>query len=46
VRTALERGEKIFISPRSIVTPSARELGDDRAVFVETAPPAAVRSGD
>ena len=47
VRTALERGEKIFISPRSIVTPSARELGEDRAVFVETAPPApAARGGE
>jgi acetaldehyde dehydrogenase (acetylating) len=45
VRTALERGEKIFISPRSIVTPSARELGDARAVFVETAPPATATRG-
>jgi ethanolamine utilization cobalamin adenosyltransferase len=35
VRTALERSEKIFISPRTILTPSARDLGYAQNVFVE-----------
>jgi acetaldehyde dehydrogenase (acetylating) len=40
VRAALERAEKIFISPRTILTPSARDLGYAQNVFIETAPPA------
>ncbi len=40
VRTAITRSEKIHISPRSIVTPAARDLGNDNSVFVEVeAPP-------
>ena len=36
VRLALSRGEKILIGPRSIVTPSARDLGNAHEVFIET----------
>lgn len=36
VRAALARQEKILISPRTILTPSARDLGFERNVFVET----------
>jgi acetaldehyde dehydrogenase (acetylating) len=34
VRQALRTGRKIRLAPRAIVTPAARELGDDRGVFV------------
>ncbi len=40
VRTAMTRSEKIHISPRSIVTPAARDLGNDNGVFVEVEAPA------
>ena len=36
VRLALTRQEKIFIGPKTIVTPSARDLGMAHEVFVET----------
>ena len=36
VRTALARKEKIFIGPKTIVTPSARELGDTHEILVQT----------
>ena len=36
VRVAISRGEKILIGRRSIVTPSARDLGSAHDVFVET----------
>ncbi len=36
VRAAMNRKEKIFIGPKTIVTPSARELGGTHEVFVET----------
>ncbi|MGC1685615.1 MAG: aldehyde dehydrogenase family protein [Candidatus Acidiferrales bacterium] len=36
VRTALARKEKIFIGPKTIVTPSARELGDTHEILVST----------
>ena len=36
VRLAMSRGEKILIGPRSIVTPSARDLGNTHEIFVET----------
>ena len=36
VQAALKRQEKIWISPRTILTPSARDLGYARDVFVET----------
>lgn len=38
VRTALKKGEKIPIGPRTIITPSARDLGEPREVFVHTKP--------
>jgi len=36
VRSAIARQEKIFIGPKTIVTPSARDLGLEHEVFVET----------
>lgn len=36
VRSALSRREKIFIGPKTIVTPSARDLGGTHEIFVET----------
>ena len=36
VRTAITQGQKIFIGPRSIVTPSARDLASSHEVLVET----------
>ena len=35
-RSALARGEKIFLGPKTIVTPSAREYGDAHEIFVVT----------
>ncbi|MHB8653985.1 MAG: aldehyde dehydrogenase family protein [Terriglobia bacterium] len=35
VRTALKRGEKIYVGPRTIITPSAHDLGDPQEVFVK-----------
>lgn len=37
VREAMERGEKIYVSAKTILTPSARDLGNDHETFVETA---------
>lgn len=36
VRRAMTRSEKIFIGPKTILTPSARDLGIEHEVFVET----------
>jgi acetaldehyde dehydrogenase (acetylating) len=36
VRTALAQGRKIVVSDRTIVTPSARDLGESRRVFVSS----------
>ncbi len=33
VRRALTRGERIFVGPRTIITPAARDLGESREVF-------------
>jgi acetaldehyde dehydrogenase (acetylating) len=33
VRRALTKGEKIFVGPRTIITPAARDLGESREVF-------------
>jgi acetaldehyde dehydrogenase (acetylating) len=33
VRAAIEKGEKIYINEKTILTPSARDLGDEREVF-------------
>jgi acetaldehyde dehydrogenase (acetylating) len=37
VRVALTKQEKIFIGPKTILTPSARDLGNDHETFVMTA---------
>jgi len=39
VRVAIQKGTKIYVSPRTIITPSARDLGDSREVFVMTKSP-------
>jgi acetaldehyde dehydrogenase (acetylating) len=36
VRRAMTRSEKIFIGPKTILTPSARDLGLEHDVFIET----------
>ena len=33
VRKAIENGEKIYISKKTILTPSARDLGEEKEVF-------------
>jgi acetaldehyde dehydrogenase (acetylating) len=33
VRRAIEKGEKIYISKKTILTPSARDLGEEKEVF-------------
>ncbi len=35
VRTAIGRGEKILLGPKSIVTPSARDLASEHEIFIE-----------
>jgi hypothetical protein len=34
VRAAIEGGQKIYIGPKTIVTPSARDLGDRFDILV------------
>jgi acetaldehyde dehydrogenase (acetylating) len=36
VRQALRSGQKILLNARSIVTPAARDLGEEKRIFVET----------
>lgn len=36
VRRAILKGAKIYVSPRTIITPSARDLGEPHEVFVMT----------
>jgi acetaldehyde dehydrogenase (acetylating) len=36
IRMALARNEKIFIGPKTIVTPSARDLGDSHEILILT----------
>ncbi len=33
VRTAIERGEKIYVTAKTIITPAARDLGDEKEIF-------------
>jgi hypothetical protein len=35
VKRAIAAGEKIYINAKTIVTPAARELGDEREVFAK-----------
>jgi acetaldehyde dehydrogenase (acetylating) len=37
VRLALRKGKKIYVTPKSIITPAARDLGTDKDVLVFTA---------
>ena len=36
VRAAMEKGEKIFIHAKTILTPSARDLGEEKEIFART----------
>ncbi len=36
VRLAIKKGEKILVGPGTIITPSARDLGEPREVFVQS----------
>ncbi len=33
VRTAVEKGEKIYVTAKTIITPAARDLGDEKEIF-------------
>ena len=33
VKRAIEKGEKIFVTAKTIITPSARDLGEEREIF-------------
>jgi len=35
VRTAIEKGQKIFITAKTIITPAARDLGEERDIFAK-----------
>ena len=35
VKQAVEKGEKIFVSAKTIITPSARDLGEEKEVFAK-----------
>ncbi|MET0753369.1 MAG: aldehyde dehydrogenase family protein [Pyrinomonadaceae bacterium] len=36
VRKAVENGEKIYITAKTIITPSARDLGEEKEIFAKT----------
>ncbi len=36
VKRAFEAGEKIFVSAKTIITPSARDLGEEKEIFAKT----------
>jgi acetaldehyde dehydrogenase (acetylating) len=33
VRTAIEKGEKIYVTAKTVITPAARDLGDEKEIF-------------
>ena len=35
VRRALQKGEKIYVGPRTIITPAARDMGEPAEVFAK-----------
>ena len=35
VKQAIKKGEKIYVGPRTIITPSARDIGDPAEVFAK-----------
>jgi hypothetical protein len=39
VRQAMTKGKRIFVGRKTILTPSARDLGNEHEVFVETEGP-------
>ena len=36
VRRAVEKGEKIYVTAKTIITPSARDLGEEKEIFART----------
>jgi acetaldehyde dehydrogenase (acetylating) len=36
VRKAVENGEKIYVTAKTIITPSARDLGEEKEIFAKT----------
>jgi acetaldehyde dehydrogenase (acetylating) len=36
VKRAIQKGEKIYVGPKTIITPSARDIGDPAEVFAKT----------
>jgi acetaldehyde dehydrogenase (acetylating) len=36
VRRAIQKGEKIYVGPKTIITPSARDIGEPAEVFAKT----------
>lgn len=36
VKQAVKKGEKIFVSAKTIITPSARDLGEEKEIFAKT----------
>lgn len=36
VKAAIENGEKIYITAKTIITPSARDLGDEKEIFAKS----------
>ena len=36
VRRAIQKGEKIYITAKTIITPAARDLGDPAEIFAKT----------
>jgi hypothetical protein len=35
VKRAIQKGEKIYVGPRTIITPSARDIGDPAEAFAK-----------
>jgi ethanolamine utilization cobalamin adenosyltransferase len=36
VKQAIEKGEKIYVTAKTIITPSARDLGEEKEIFART----------
>ena len=36
VRQAVNKGEKIYVNAKTIITPSARDLGNEKDIFVKS----------
>ena len=35
VRAAIDKGQKIFVTAKTIITPAARDLGEERDIFAK-----------